>query len=49
MNKEKTGILIKNARTEKNLTQLELSDILGVSNKAVSRWECGETFPVLSQ
>lgn len=45
MNKEKTGLLIKNARTEKGLTQLELSDILGVSNKAVSRWECGETFP----
>lgn len=45
MNKENTGILIRNARTEKGLTQLELSDILGVSNKAVSRWECGETFP----
>ena len=45
MNKEKTGTLIKNARIEKGLTQLELSDILGVSNKAVSRWECGETFP----
>ena len=45
MNKEKTGLLIKNARLEKGFTQSELSDILGVSNKAVSRWECGETFP----
>ena len=45
MNKEKTGILIKEARVRKKYTQSELGDLLGVSNKAVSRWENGESFP----
>jgi transcriptional regulator with XRE-family HTH domain len=41
MDKKKTGNLIKEARTKKNYTQIELGDLLGVSNKAVSRWENG--------
>lgn len=45
MDKKKTGILIREARTAKNYTQSELGDLLGVSNKAVSRWENGESFP----
>ena len=45
MNKEKTGQLIKEARTKSGLTQSELGDMLGVTNKAVSRWEKGESFP----
>lgn len=45
MDKRKTGILIKEARTKKNYTQSELGDLLGVTNKAVSRWENGESFP----
>lgn len=45
MDKEKTGNLIKEARTKKKYTQSELGDLLGVSNKAVSRWENGESFP----
>ena len=45
MDKEKTGQMIKEARTKKGYTQSELGDILGVSNKAVSRWEKGESFP----
>jgi transcriptional regulator with XRE-family HTH domain len=45
MDKKKTGILIKEARMKKNYTQTELGDLLGVSNKAVSRWENGESFP----
>lgn len=32
-------------RTEKNLTQKELGKLLGVSNKAVSKWETGEAKP----
>ena len=45
MDKVKTGELIKEARTQKGYTQQELGDLLGVSNKAVSRWEKGESFP----
>ena len=45
MDKRKTGILIKEARTKKNYTQSELGALLGVTNKAISRWETGESFP----
>ena len=45
MDKAKTGQLIKNAREQKGYTQQELGDIVGVTNKAVSRWEKGESFP----
>ena len=41
MDKNKTGNLIREARTKKNYTQSKLGDLLGVSNKAVSRWENG--------
>lgn len=45
MDKKKTGRLIKEARARKDYTQSELGDLLGVTNKAVSRWENGESFP----
>lgn len=45
MDKVKTGALIREARIKKNLTQCELGDLIGVTNKAVSRWENGESFP----
>ena len=45
MDKQKTGVLIREARIAKNYTQSELGDLIGVSNKAVSRWENGESFP----
>ncbi len=45
MDKEKTGKLIKEARIRKGYTQTELGDLLGVTNKAVSRWEKGDSFP----
>lgn len=41
MDKAKSGKLIKEARMQKNYTQSELGNLLGVSNKAVSRWETG--------
>ena len=41
MDKKKTGSLIREARVKKNYTQSELGNLLGVSNKAVSRWENG--------
>ncbi|MGI6072951.1 MAG: helix-turn-helix domain-containing protein [Lachnospiraceae bacterium] len=45
MNVEKTGEFIRNLRKEKNLTQQQLAGQLGVSDKAVSRWETGRGFP----
>jgi len=45
VDKQKTGVLIREARVRKNYTQSELGDLLGVSNKAVSRWENGDSFP----
>lgn len=45
MDKKKTGNVIREARIKKNYTQSELGDLLGVSNKAVSRWENGDSFP----
>ena len=45
MDKKKTGTLIREARIKKNYTQGELGDLIGVSNKAVSRWENGDSFP----
>lgn len=45
MDKETTGKLIREKRIEKGMTQTQLADELGVSNKAVSRWETGSNFP----
>ena len=36
---------LKGYRRDKNLTQQELADLLGVSNKTVSRWESGGGYP----
>ncbi len=48
MDKKKTGNLIKEARIKKGYTQQELGDMIGVTNKAISRWENGEAFPDVS-
>lgn len=32
-------------RKEKNLTQAELAEKLGISNKTISKWECGKALP----
>ena len=41
MNAEKTGLLIKELRTQKNMTQAQLAEKLGVSKVTVSRYENG--------
>ena len=48
MNQEKIGKFIAELRKEKNITQEELADILGVNVKSISRWENGKTMPDLS-
>lgn len=45
MNQENIGNLIKTLRKEKNLTQKELADLLGVTYQAVSKWENGKNIP----
>lgn len=45
MNQEKIGKLILKLRQEKKLTQKELAQKLNVSDKAVSKWECGYGIP----
>ena len=48
MDVSKTGELIRRLRIEKGLTQRELADLICVSDKAVSKWECGNGMPDLS-
>ena len=43
-----TGITIKTLREKKGLTQTELADVLGVSSKAVSKWETAKGLPDIS-
>ena len=41
MDLEQTGRLIAQARKARGLTQQELAEKIGVTDKAVSRWETG--------
>ena len=36
---------LKRLRTEKNYTQEEAAQLLGVTSQTISRWECGTTLP----
>ena len=48
MNYDKIGEFISEKRKEKNLTQLDLAKKLGVTDKAVSKWERGLGCPDIS-
>lgn len=41
----KLGENLKKFRLQRELTQEQLADVLGVSAQAVSRWENGTTYP----
>ena len=41
LNQEKTGRFIAEMRRQQNLTQRQLAEQLGVSDKTVSKWEIG--------
>lgn len=45
MDLAKIGQFIKDCRKDKKLTQLQLSIEIGVSEKTISKWECGNGFP----
>lgn len=41
MNQYVTGAMIKELRERNNLTQLQLAERIGVSDKTISKWETG--------
>ena len=45
MNKEKISEVIYELRKKNGLTQSELGKLVGVSNRAVSKWESGVSVP----
>jgi transcriptional regulator with XRE-family HTH domain len=45
MDTVKTGLFLKELRKERGLTQEQLGEKVGVTNKTVSRWETGNYMP----
>lgn len=43
------GTTIRQLRQEKDITQEQLADALGITSRAVSQWECDRTAPDISQ
>jgi transcriptional regulator with XRE-family HTH domain len=48
MDQVKIGSFIAKERKAKGYTQRQLSEILGISDKTISKWECGNGFPEVS-
>ena len=48
MDQEKIGGLLRSLRRQKGLTQKALARQMGLSDKTVSKWECGQGCPDLS-
>ena len=48
MDQIKIGSFLKELRKEKNLTQEQFAEQLGISNRTVSRWETGNNMPDIS-
>ena len=45
MNQIKIGQFIAKCRKEKQMTQMELADRLGITDRAISKWERGKGMP----
>ena len=45
MNQYVTGAVIRELREKSKMTQQQLADLLGVSDKTVSKWETGKGYP----
>ncbi|MDR0904669.1 MAG: helix-turn-helix domain-containing protein [Oscillospiraceae bacterium] len=43
------GEIIRQLRRERNLTQKQLAELIGVGDRAISKWECGDGLPDISQ
>ena len=48
MNNYITGKIIKELREKENLTQIELANMINVSDKTISKWETGKGLPDIS-
>ena len=47
MDQPKIGRFLKELRLEKGMTQEQLAETFGVSNRSISRWENGNNMPDL--
>ena len=45
MDLEKIGKFIADCRKNKNLTQMQLAEKLNITDRAISKWECGKAMP----
>ena len=48
MDQIKIGRFIAARRHERGMTQRELAEALGLSNRTISKWECGDGLPELA-
>ena len=48
MDQIRIGKFISQMRKEKNITQKQLADSLAISDKTISKWECGKGLPEVS-
>lgn len=48
MNQVKIGRFIAHCRKQKGLTQSQLAEKFGITDKAISKWENGKSMPDLS-
>ena len=48
MNQIKIGKFIAESRKQQNFTQRQLADRLLISDKTISKWECGKGLPEVS-
>lgn len=48
MDQIRIGKFIAESRKSRNLTQRQLADVLSISDKTISKWECGKGLPEVS-
>ena len=48
MDQKKIGRFIAVARRERGMTQRELAEAMNLSNRTISKWECGDGLPELA-
>lgn len=48
MDQIKIGKFIAETRKAQNMTQKQIADVLSISDKTISKWECGKGLPEVS-